>query len=303
MDPVYQWLAVQPEPIRFAEVPFGLSVNTEQRYQYASTWHWQPMLNGSMGVTPIVHAYMRSRLAEPPTLSTLGELRALDLEHVVLHPRAQPKGPRGRWEAYADAHPTALAHRHATARSVVYEIGNVPERPWVAGEGLPRDAWAISASDATSLARFAIDDDEHTAWRSWGDLERRLRHWYAPTSFHQAWLTFLERQPSYLTVDLGGPTALRAAVLRLGHSDPDAVDLLRFSVSDDGTEWRALDTRVRVVGSVRRLVTHGSETPLAFVFPRDTTARHVRVAGHGIDWEVADLELHQRLHQTASPAR
>jgi hypothetical protein len=153
------------------------------------------------------------------------------------------------------------------------------------------------------MARFAIDDDEHTAWRSWGDLERRLRRWYAPTSFHQAWLAFLERQPSHLSVDLGRPTALRAAVLRLGHSDPDAVNLLRFSVSDDGTAWRELGTRVRVVGSVRRLVTHGSETPLAFVFPRDTTARYVRVAGHGIDWKVADLHLHQRVYQAVSSAR
>jgi hypothetical protein len=294
LDPVYQWLAVQPHPLRFAELPLGLSINTEQRYQYASTWHWQPMLNGSMGVTPIVHAYMRARLAEPPTLATIAELRALDLDHVVVHPRAQPEAVRGRWEALAGAHPEALVRRHETPRSIVYRLGDVPEAAPHLGEILPREGWTISASETGALAGLAIDESAVTAWRSWGDLERRLRRWYAPQTFPEVWRAFVDRQPSHLTVDLGRPTLLRAAVLRLGHSDPDTVDLLHFAVSDDGLAWRPVTTRVRVATAVRRLVTHGGETPLAFVFPPATRARHLRVSCHGVDWEVADLRVSRR---------
>jgi hypothetical protein len=291
IDPVYQWLAEQPRPFPFAELPLGPGLNSEQRYQYASTWHWQPMLNGSMGVTPIVHAYMRSRLAEPPTLATLAELRDLGLDHVLLHAWALPKALREPWVAFADAHPEALIQRYASGRSVVYAIGEVPEQRWHLGAAIPRDDWTISGSEANATAGLAIDDSEATTWRSWADLERRLRRWYAPDSFPESWLDFLGRQPSHLTLDLGRPTPLGAAVLRLGHSDPEIVGLLHFAVSEDGIVWQPVDTQVRVA-AVRQLVSHGSETPLAFVFPPDTVTRHLRVSGHGIDWEVADLQLH-----------
>jgi hypothetical protein len=256
------------------------------------------MLNGSMGVTPIVHAYMRSRLAEPPTLATLAELRDLGLDHVVLHAWALPKPLRKRWAAFADAHPEALVPIHTTARTVVYEIGDVPEYPWHLGAAIPRDDWTISGSEANAAAGLAIDDSAATTWRSWADLERRLRLWYAPDSFPESWQDFLGRQPSHLTLDLGRPTPLRAAVLRLGHSDPETVGLLRFAVSEDGIVWQPLDAHVRVA-DVRQLVGHGSGTPLAFVFPPGTVARRLRVSSHGVDWEVADLQLH---HPTP-PAR
>ena len=291
IDPVYQWLARQPRPFPFAELPFGISINTEQRYQYASTWHWQPMLNGSMGVVPLVHAYMQARLAEPPTVATLAELQALGLDHLVVHPRAYPAPVRGRWQALAAARPEALVRRYETPRSIVYGIGEVTAAPLRLGEALARNTWRVTASEDAAAAGRAVDADPRSSWRSWGDLERRLRRWWAPRTFPADWRAFLARQPSRFTLDLGTSVPLGAVVLRLGHSDPDALGLLRIAVSDDGEQWREVRTRVRAPDGVRSLVAAGADARLAFLLPPGISGRWLRLSAHGIDWEVADLEV------------
>src|SRR6185503_14960718 len=85
IDPVHEWLANDPYPMRLVEIPldeYGISASN---YQYASTLHWRKTLVGNMGILPPAYPYMVRRLQRFPAKDVLADLRRLDVTHAVVH--------------------------------------------------------------------------------------------------------------------------------------------------------------------------------------------------------------------------
>lgn len=124
MPPVYGWLAAQPRgPV--LELPLGPSptqLNREQVRQYWSTFHWQPRVNGSSDITPLVYDSLRRDLAAFPDARSLAILEGLGVRYVIVH-RAEFTAPG--WEAvtarYA-SNRTALAPRGEFGDDLAFEL-------------------------------------------------------------------------------------------------------------------------------------------------------------------------------------
>jgi hypothetical protein len=85
---VYEWLAKQPPGV-VCEYPVG---NLEGRigpqdatYQYYSTRHWKPLVNGYSGFEPPSYLELKARLSDFPSERSLGYLRQRKVEYLLVH--------------------------------------------------------------------------------------------------------------------------------------------------------------------------------------------------------------------------
>lgn len=85
---VYTWLATQPEGI-VCEYPVG---NLEGRvgpqdptYQYYSTMHWKPLVNGYSGFEPASYIELKSHLQPWPTANAIAYLQARGVRYLLVH--------------------------------------------------------------------------------------------------------------------------------------------------------------------------------------------------------------------------
>lgn len=113
-----KWLAQQPRSV-VVELPLpkadALHTIQDGLYMYASTFHWQPILNGYSGFYPRSYLELLEQTSTFPSPQALAYLKQRRVDYIVLHGRHMKPDEFGRWAA-------ALA-----ARNDVEQIAQFPE--------------------------------------------------------------------------------------------------------------------------------------------------------------------------------
>ena len=86
---LHRWLAKQPPSIvlELPVPPAHLLPGEEARYQYASIFHWQTLVNGYSGYYPDSHIVMLEEMETFPDDKSLRYLQSTGVDFVVVHPR------------------------------------------------------------------------------------------------------------------------------------------------------------------------------------------------------------------------
>lgn len=85
--PLYVWLAKQPVGL-VAEFPMpqlNVLAGQEPRFQYMSTFHWMPLINGYSGYYPASYIYRLERLIDMPAITARDALLAEHVRYVIVH--------------------------------------------------------------------------------------------------------------------------------------------------------------------------------------------------------------------------
>jgi hypothetical protein len=102
----YTWLQHQPHAVVMEwpmPRPDSLGITHEPFYLYASTVHWQPLVNGYSGFYPLSYIHLIDNAEAFPSPAAVEYLRATSVRYVLLHSEFAP-------EAYVRAR-AALAGR------------------------------------------------------------------------------------------------------------------------------------------------------------------------------------------------
>jgi hypothetical protein len=86
---VYQWLVQQPAGV-VAEMPLPPPVggpSYDAEFQYLSTFHWRPLINGYSGSGPGAYNHLLRMVTDFPSDSSLAALRAAGVDYLILHER------------------------------------------------------------------------------------------------------------------------------------------------------------------------------------------------------------------------
>ena len=100
----YAWLQRQPRSVVMEwplPLPDSLGVTHEPFYMYASTAHWQPLVNGYSGFYPVEYIHFLERTAAFPSPEVVDYLRALSVRYVLLHSEFDPERYLGARAALA----------------------------------------------------------------------------------------------------------------------------------------------------------------------------------------------------------
>jgi hypothetical protein len=119
-----QWLARQPTPFAFAEVPVpGVLAPERQQTQVMlhSTAHWQRTVHGYSGIRPPLHWELNRLLKGFPDESSVGRLRDLGVRYVVVHSEQYRHGEWPAVEARLAAFP-GLRLLHVEGDGQAYEV-------------------------------------------------------------------------------------------------------------------------------------------------------------------------------------
>jgi hypothetical protein len=81
---IYQWLQARP-PSVVAELPVTAALSEGVRYSYASTVHWQRLLNGNSGFYPESYLTFATLMQTFPDGPSMALLRARGVDYVVVH--------------------------------------------------------------------------------------------------------------------------------------------------------------------------------------------------------------------------
>lgn len=293
-DPTVAWLAKQPASWRLVELPMETGSTFEQIFQFRSTGHWKPMINGSMGISPPLHGYLVGRLEAGFDRSIGAELRALGVTHVVSHTPwlSAPQRDAINRGLTGSRPPLKLVRSFPDTTRVLALRPRLALAPTVVpGVPIPRDDWQVTASVDVRHMRQSIDDDPRSAWRSWGDLEHYLDRWHDRIPFMIRWAQFIRKQPGQLRIELPRPTPLSAVVARLAGSDSAALAGIVVETSVDGKLWTPVPGHFRPLPEVRALLLDAPNAWMAVVPPKPILAKHVRLGVVGYEWQVADLTL------------
>ncbi|MFN2387691.1 MAG: hypothetical protein ABR576_15650 [Thermoanaerobaculia bacterium] len=126
--PVYGWMATLPAGTPIVEMPFGTDYDVE--YEFRSTAHWQPLLNGYSGAGPAHYHELFGLMNEIPIPDrALEKARELGAEILVLHPhpgaaaQARPEAVKAvfRWTAAGRLEALA-AFPHGDATDYVFRF-------------------------------------------------------------------------------------------------------------------------------------------------------------------------------------
>jgi hypothetical protein len=119
--PVHAWLAVaRPGPV--VELP--LNATDDHRWQYFSTVHWLPLVNGRSGFWPQPHEELKALMSTLPGARARRTASALGVGAIVVHGDELTADGRSRWKA---AERAGAAHRLATLGSdVVFAVTRDP---------------------------------------------------------------------------------------------------------------------------------------------------------------------------------
>jgi len=95
-DAVYRWLAGVSLPGSVIEWP--IATDAEVEYQFRSTAHWKPLVNGYSGFAPPAYQELASMFARKPIPEDVwGRLREADACLLILHPRYLPDESRAQY--------------------------------------------------------------------------------------------------------------------------------------------------------------------------------------------------------------
>jgi hypothetical protein len=131
---VDRWLATQPGRFAVVELPVadpGDPVASARLHSHAmlhSMAHWQPLVNGYSGLTPPRHERLFRILTAFPDTASLGELEALGVRFVVLHPGSYPSGGWARVEPRLAAFGDRLRLEVAAEGGRVYSLSRTWSR-------------------------------------------------------------------------------------------------------------------------------------------------------------------------------
>ena len=92
--PIYAWLATQPKLVTLelpAPLPHALPLH-DPFYMYASTWHWQPLVNGYSGHYSARYIDLIATLPDLPEPKSIAALTAAGVQRIVLHEKLFPSG-------------------------------------------------------------------------------------------------------------------------------------------------------------------------------------------------------------------
>lgn len=104
----YAWLASQPAGSPTLELPTSTGdwsirpmsqILQEVEYTYASTYHWQPLVNGFSGHIPHVSDETSAWAVKLPAPEAITALRQFGIHFIVLHANQLTPADRARWEA------------------------------------------------------------------------------------------------------------------------------------------------------------------------------------------------------------
>jgi hypothetical protein len=290
-DPVYAWLAEQPDDFTFIELPLDDFASAAAHYQYASTAHWRQMATGNMGITPPVYPWLVRKLQRFPDPDVVATLRQLGVGHAVAH-QQRAAGDRLQHALASHDGPLELRHEHGRTRVVALREGAPVTPPPRRGNPLDRARWHATATHGASDAARAVDGDVATSWSTWREMEDELRRWYDPVPFPERWARFLAEQPIRLEVDLGEVAAVTAIDMSIAGTDPIAVPRLVIESSLDGAAWTRVPGELDPVPDARALVDHPATPRYALVPPAPVPARKLRVSCQGLELRVGELEVH-----------
>jgi hypothetical protein len=305
IDPVYDWIAAQPDDFRYAELPTGGTVLSSQMCQYASTWHWKPRLLGHMGLVPPASGYMQQRLMRFPDRDALTSLSDIGINHVVVHLDRVRKPIRERTEALAATTPSPLTqvYRHEDTAVFALRPDLRPRKPRKLGEPLDTSKWKAAATHNDLTAGHAIDADPETSWASRGELERAARSLrFDPVPFSRRMEQFREEQPSQLTIDLGSTHTLRTFEFRIGGTPPDAYHLVVVHSSLDGESWKRLSRPLEPVPDVLGLVAHPSRARFRIPIVRHRRARFLRISCSWRGCNIGDVQAYEEIDTAPAPS-
>ena len=74
----------------------GSAINHDARFEYMSTFHWMPIVNGYSGFYPPSYLGRLDRLARFPDLAAVASLRRENVRYVIVHDDGYPEGERLR---------------------------------------------------------------------------------------------------------------------------------------------------------------------------------------------------------------
>jgi len=123
---VYRWLAQTPPGSVVLELPYQDA--SEFAYEYYSTYHWRPLVNGGTGYTPPIYRQLRQWFATFPDWRSVDILQQLGVDDVVLH---QPEVNLGQWNRIRSELPAylpAFDQIHQVGQSVVLHVADAPCR-------------------------------------------------------------------------------------------------------------------------------------------------------------------------------
>ena len=91
-SPVYQWLATQPKLVTLelpVPEPHALPLH-DPFYMYASTWHWQPLVNGYSGHYSAGYVSQLAALKTLPSKEAAAALTAMGVQRILVHEALYP---------------------------------------------------------------------------------------------------------------------------------------------------------------------------------------------------------------------
>ena len=92
--PIYKWLATQPKLVTLelpAPPPHALPLH-DPFYMYASTWHWQPLVNGYSGHYSARYVELTEALPDLPGPKSIAALTSMGVQRILLHEKLFPQG-------------------------------------------------------------------------------------------------------------------------------------------------------------------------------------------------------------------
>ncbi len=105
--PVYAWLATQPKLVTLempVPEPEALPLH-DPFYMYASTWHWQPLVNGYSGHYSAHYIELLAALRSLPGAAATTALREAGVQRIVLHKELFPPKEYVPLVAALEGHP------------------------------------------------------------------------------------------------------------------------------------------------------------------------------------------------------
>ncbi len=134
LDRVYRWLATEPLAGAIVELPMDPARLGTAVRQYASTAHWQRMLNGVSGIEPTMYPYVARRLADFPAADVVDDLATLGVRHAIVHTRALSPATRAALDE-AERARRVIKRRWAHGDTIAYALRPAARPGAVARDG------------------------------------------------------------------------------------------------------------------------------------------------------------------------
>jgi hypothetical protein len=105
--PIYAWLATQPKLVTLelpTPEPHALPLH-DPFYMYASTWHWQPLVNGYSGHYSARYVELTEALPDLPGPKSVAALTAMGVQRILVHEKLYNGGRYPPLIGAIEAHP------------------------------------------------------------------------------------------------------------------------------------------------------------------------------------------------------